>query len=824
MLNLHLEEHGKELVSYSNRSHDLQIQQLVATQTSLPFLDLNQRSSAIIEQTFTDHELSARLYKDWVSLGKANVHVENFSADHPGIMYSTVTNLAQTDLKGSSWGTCGALKSNFFMPRKGKEALCRCKLCYNFREGYANRKSNAARVMKDMESALSDIPPFLLYDLFQESNALETTRFQYDTFLGNCLSCHSSETNDQGLLMYPSGPGLDVLNLLLISVDPTNPLFEGKEIGSASFTSVLSKQQFAIHGQIRQTDFSTYSQSDIIVGVRSQYNCSFFQSSPSACRDGLSIEPLETLALSKQAMCIAVSPYIPGEAITVTETGEVYLWSCGHPLQTVHQPNSPTCNSQELPWYQCVFATNPRCIALADAKGMNLLDFRAGKLFQRLFFSIPSSEVDPFECVSAIQRHPQNTHHYVLATDQSLLLIDDRFLQHPVLKWRHHNEDPVQFINVNCDTIQGCNDTVLVISGSNHRQTHCFQYSEGQSQAGDVLPLTKEECYLPPQSTTLPWKVSSYSEWYYKGLRNGLTFSSASALRLSKPLIGICTLSHTTHPQKGFTVFQMSSVGDLFYQPFVLQSGKDSIVDFSSNNEGATIVAGDLGPRDKILCQKWIDLANVQNENFVKSSVNQVECIEVDTKVLCDEVALLPEPHSCCVLCNNKQILDTMLLEQTESGSNVCKRCGMELTCSLNLVKNQKNKRVLTKETLCMQFQVKELGIFPDMATATDPLSKCLWLNWTSFEAIPVFSSVEQGSEKNETEERSKKGNTVPPPAVTVFKSKDLSHPVRQSSEGDGTFPTTSVQKQDTPSSPQPKQVKKHLKVKGKQTRHVMGF
>ena len=132
---------------------------------------------------------------------------------------------------------------------------------------------------------------------------------------------------------------------------------------------------------------------------------------------------------------------------------------------------------------------------------------QAPSLFQRLFFSIPSTQVDSFECVSAIQRHPQNTHHYVLATDQSLMLLDDRFLHHPVLKWRHHNEDPVQFINVTCDAIQGCDDTVLVISGSNHRQTHCFQYSDSQSQAG-VLPLVKKECYLPPQSTSLPWKVS----------------------------------------------------------------------------------------------------------------------------------------------------------------------------------------------------------------------------------------------------------------------------------------------------------------------------
>lgn len=92
----------------------------------------------------------------------------------------------------------------------------------------------------------------------------------------------------------------------------------------------------------------------------------------------ISLKPLQTLALTKQAMCITVSPYIPGEAITVTENGRVYLWSCEHSLRTVHQPNHVMSNV--FPWYQCVFAANPRCVAMADGKEMDLLDFRVSNL------------------------------------------------------------------------------------------------------------------------------------------------------------------------------------------------------------------------------------------------------------------------------------------------------------------------------------------------------------------------------------------------------------------------------------------------------------
>lgn len=287
MLNIHLEEHGKKLFLHSKQSHDSQLQRLVANQVCLPFLEPNQRSSIVPEETLNDYQLSGHLCRDRISFEKANVHVDNFSTDHPEIMYSTISDLVQNDLNCLPWDTCDTLKSNSSLPWKGKET--KCKLCYSFRRAYNNQKSNPARVMTHLASALSDISPVLLYDLFQESHALEAPRFHYDTFLGNCLSCHSLETGHQGLLMYPSGPGLDVLNFSHVSQYSGFMEFEGTESNSTPFKPVLSNQQFAVHGQIRQIDMAIYSQSNIIVGVRSQYNCSFFQSNTTACREGVSI-------------------------------------------------------------------------------------------------------------------------------------------------------------------------------------------------------------------------------------------------------------------------------------------------------------------------------------------------------------------------------------------------------------------------------------------------------------------------------------------------------------------------------------------------------
>lgn len=89
----------------------------------------------------------------------------------------------------------------------------------------------------------------------------------------------------------------------------------------------------------------------------------------------LSFKPLETVAVTKQAMCLAVSPYVPGEGVVVTETGGMYLWRCGQGVTTMRA--AVLCdNSNDSPWYQCVFAANPQCIAIANAKALDLLDFR----------------------------------------------------------------------------------------------------------------------------------------------------------------------------------------------------------------------------------------------------------------------------------------------------------------------------------------------------------------------------------------------------------------------------------------------------------------
>ena len=135
--------------------------------------------------------------------------------------------------------------------------------------------------------------------------------------------------------------------------------------------------------------------------------------------------------------------------------------------------------------------------------GSVFLFSQARAMSKRFFFSIPSSQVDSFECITSIQRHPKNWQHHFLATDQSL--------QRPVLKWRQHIEDPVQFVDITCNAIPDCDDTVVLVSGSKHHQTHCFQYSGTKGHSDRVLTASRGQTYVPPTSTCLPWKVNYYT-------------------------------------------------------------------------------------------------------------------------------------------------------------------------------------------------------------------------------------------------------------------------------------------------------------------------
>lgn len=197
----------------------------------------------------------------------------------------------------------------------------------------------------------------------------------------------------------------------------------------------------------------------------------------------------------------------------------------------------------------------------------------------------------------------------------------------------------------------------------------------------------------------------------------------------------------------------MTEAGDLFYQQFISQECSDSeqfIFQQCSDSEKYPWITDsieqrgkELGKEAQILCHKWVEMIENQESVSVEPFTFQVDYVEIDKKRFCQDLLLLPKAHSNCALCNGGQTKSSLEKEQETGESTICRRCNLDTNYSSKLVEGQKNSTVLTKSSLSIHHEVKDLPISLDFSKATDPLSKSLWLNWNSDEPIPVFSDEE---------------------------------------------------------------------------------
>ena len=270
--NIDLDEDGKTVVIYPKKSHNSRLR-LEANHPSLPLLTPNSPSCSLSLKTMVD----SNLRDDAVSEISSN-HLSNFSTYHPDVMYGTVSGLLQEELSCYPWAICGNIRPSIdlYSPWNRKEAYC--KMCSKLSKASQRRKGSGTQaILQQLKTSLSDISPSLLDDLLQESITSELSQFHFDLLMGNSLACHSLDAEQQAILIYPSGSGLDVLNFAKIS-----QFAKATGLDDTLFCAnpILTRQQFTLQGGIKQIDFSSHSSEDIVVGIRSQYNCSFFQSYP----------------------------------------------------------------------------------------------------------------------------------------------------------------------------------------------------------------------------------------------------------------------------------------------------------------------------------------------------------------------------------------------------------------------------------------------------------------------------------------------------------------------------------------------------------------
>lgn len=292
--NIDLDEGDRTLVIYSKKSHNSQRQRLVARHQSLPYLPV---------EIVNDYHLNGFLHRYELNCDIPSVvlsHVDNFSAYHPDIMYGTVVDLLHEDMNVPPWSICMNIRRDRDPSMPWKQKTVNCKLCSKVRQVSLRENDDLFKAIKYLGKTVPDISPLLLENLLQESITLESSRLHFDTFMGNSLACHASKADNQAVLMYPSGAGFDILNFSNILQFSESADNDGTSSSSPSSSKpIVSMQQFSIQGQIRQIDFSSHSGNNMVIGTRSQYSCSFFQSCSTDSTDGSLVSRMVQLSHRK---------------------------------------------------------------------------------------------------------------------------------------------------------------------------------------------------------------------------------------------------------------------------------------------------------------------------------------------------------------------------------------------------------------------------------------------------------------------------------------------------------------------------------------------
>ncbi|XP_073540477.1 TATA box-binding protein-associated factor RNA polymerase I subunit C [Phyllobates terribilis] len=384
---------------------------------------------------------------------------------------------------------------------------------------------------------IHDVPPGLLAELVNGGMAEDWRKLQFQGSLtGGALSWTSYPGTSYGCLIYPRGAAMNQLYFQQCLVDECHELGV-KLLGDAAVYELKERIQQVSTGQHEQ----------VMVGARAAFHLacwSFSAQDPP--------NPLCALKTTTRSTCINASPHIPAEFCVCMDSGTLYLWSVETGLQRVRQDPDSMFFRDDPHWRWSDFTSHPRVLSFADRTGVQIADIRVPNSQGAALFRIGQESscqrgerVILPRCLREI-----NPASYLVGTQFSLYIMDERFPLVPLAKWDHMLEGPPSYISVSPAGASACTNTILL--GTQHSQeTLLVQFSGGHSSS----------CQLHLPGTRLP-RISQSLHHLSPLLPH---HRDLAVQRLQSPLAGLAAASPESSDDH-LLVFQSTMAGDLFIQ------------------------------------------------------------------------------------------------------------------------------------------------------------------------------------------------------------------------------------------------------------------